>query len=258
MPINPLFPCCDFPADVDPPSISDSGREGKCHPTGTSCPKGSICLTHTEPSSLEPITVCQCVKLDEYGFVPDEYLMEEYPWTIKGRELLASISDTLPYQVSRTVITKTTPIPPVFLREFLGRLPVPPSVELSVPTRTPPSKRGTDYNLGKPTLSVSTGLNDYYGNTNGMTLYLRWRLGLGNAYQSWWPYDASDFPEDWWLPNVTDSWNDLFDECGEAPPRGQGLCCEAQAICAAQKHHWLWAAVQRAAERNTQQALKFS
>ena len=154
MPLDPSFPCCDFPEDVEPPSISDSGQEGKCHPTGTSCPKGFICLTHTEPSDLQPLTVCQCVKLDKNGFVPWEYLLQDPPWTHKGRELLVSISDTLPYMVSRTVALKL---------KSIGWYPTDLSyVELNILFRTPLTKRGTDYHSGKPTLPTPPML-PYYG-----------------------------------------------------------------------------------------------
>lgn len=245
-PIQPNNSCCqpvngnDVGVDFD--AICGGGWE---------CPPMSVCMTGHWPGDTKEL--CACVTKTKI----EEYMREG--WLVKY--VLARVD-----KPRREIAALTTPITPVFLQEFLGKLPEPPAVgfqavqqvELSIPIRTALTKSGTPYNLGKPSLNLYTNLNNYYGNTNGMTLYWRWRLGLGNAYQSWWPYDASDFPEDWWLPDVTDSWNDFFAECGAAPPKGQGLCCEAQAICAAQKHHHLWEAVQRASERNMEQARKIS
>jgi len=104
--------------------------------------------------------------------------------------------------------------------------------------------------------NFGSGLNNYYGNTDGMTLYWRQRLGLGNPYQTWWPYDASDFPPvpNTWMPNLTETWYNFFNECGAPQPKGQGLSGQEQRKCAAQKFHMFWLWVQRAAERNMEKA----
>lgn len=214
-PIKPNNSCCqpvngnDVGVDFD--SICGGGWE---------CPPDSICMSGHWPGDAKEL--CACVTAKTFQDRIKEGWIVKYPIARVDRP-------------RREIAALTTPITPVFLQEFLGRLSPPPEIRVGF---------------------VSTGLNNYYGNNYGQSLRLRWRLGLGNPYQSWWPYDASDFPQDWWLPDVTNSWNNFFAECGAAPPRGQGLCCEAQAICAAQKHRYLWEAVQRASEWNTQQALE--
>lgn len=216
-PFKPNNQCCDTGATNTP-----TNNNYPCGP-GWECPSGSECLHQHQINSQDPNEfVCACVTTDNVQY----YL--EHGWSAKYP--IARVD-----KPRREIAALTTPITPVFLQEFLGRLSPPPEIRVGF---------------------VSTGLNNYYGNNYGQSLRLRWRLGLGNPYQSWWPYDASDFPQDWWLPDVTNSWNNFFAECGAAPPRGQGLCCEAQAICAAQKHRYLWEAVQRASEWNTQQALE--
>lgn len=109
-PFKPNNQCCDTGATNTPTN------EGfQCGP-GWECPSGSECLhTHKRDSQDPNEFVCACVTTDKV----QHYL--ETGWSAKNP--IARVN-----KPGREIAALTTPITPVFIREFLGRLPAPPDI----------------------------------------------------------------------------------------------------------------------------------
>ena len=181
---------------------------------GDYCPSGYSCITAVLTSNQDGhlYQACQCW--------PNSRVFPK-GWRPKY-EVAGLVGDTqdLP---RREVTALTTPITPVFLREFLGRLSPPPEIRVG---------------------SVSTGL----GNRDIFH-------PLFQQYWVWWLWTPLDFPQPWWTNEELAIWNDYYNGCGQTPP---GFSGEAQRICAAQKYNHLRWVRRGMAERNMEQALKFS
>lgn len=153
---------------------------------------------------------CECVTAREL----DYYLSQGWMWKFVNARV---------DKPGREIAALTTPITPVFLREFLGKLPEPPEI------------RGG---------FVPTGLGN--------------RDIFHPLFQQYWPlwaWTPLDFPQPWWTDEELAIWYDYYNGCGQTPP---GFSGEAQRICAAQKYNHLNWVRRGMAERNMEQALKIS